>query len=234
MKYRQRAAFSLVELLVVIAIIAIIGTFAVPAVQGVLKGTALSTASSTLVDQLSLARQHAISKNRSVEVRFYRFVDPETPGDDVAEKDQPAGKFRALQYFEIGDAGRILPVGKFQRLPDSTMMNPGEELSTLLGEEPAKIVTSTDLDRTLDPELPRGVGFKYDYRAFHFLPDGTTDLPPLGTTGKGSSGGRWFITIHAVNDQLRTKGNTLPPPNFFTWMIDPVSGTSKTFRPGLK
>ncbi len=234
MKHRQRAAFSLVELLVVIAIIAIIGTFAVPAVQGVLKGTALTTASSTLVDQMSLARQHAISKNRSVEVRLYRFVDPETPGDDIATADQPAGKFRALQYFEIGDAGKILPVGKFQRLPDSIMMNASEKLSTLLGEEPAKIVTADKLDKTVDPELPRGVGLKYDYRAFHFLPDGTTDLPPLGTTGKDSSGGRWYITIHAINDQPRTKGNTEPPPNFFTWMIDPVSGTSKSFRPGLK
>ena len=234
MKHRHQSAFSLVELLVVIAIIGIVGSFAVPAVQSVLKGSALSSAASTLVDQMSLARQHAISKNRSVEVRFYRFIDPETPGDDVAPKDQPAGKFRALQYFEIGDAGKILPVGKFQRIPDSVMMNPGEKLSTLLGEEPEKIVLSESLDKTIDPELPRGVKFKYDYRAFHFLPDGTTDLPPLGTTGKDSSGGRWYITLHSVNDLGRTSNNTNPPPNFFTWMIDPVSGTTKTFRPGLK
>ncbi len=230
---RPSAAFSLVELLVVIAIIGIIGTFAVPAMQGVLKGTALSSASGTLVDQMSLARQHAISKNRTVEVRFYRFVDPEQAGDDIATTGQPAGKFRALQYFEIGDAGKILPIGKFQRIPDSVMMNPSAALSTLLGEEPEKIVLSSKLDKTVDPELPRGVGFKYDYRAFHFLPDGTTDLSPLGITGGPSSQGRWFITLHSVNDLSRATATT-PPPNYFTWMIDPVSGTSKTFRPGVK
>ena len=42
---KLRAAFSLVELLVVITIIAIIAGFAVPAVTGIMRGSALTQAS---------------------------------------------------------------------------------------------------------------------------------------------------------------------------------------------
>jgi uncharacterized protein (TIGR02596 family) len=234
---RRRSAFSLVELLIVVAIIGIIAGFGIPAVQGVLRGSALTQAASQLTDNLGLARQHAISRNRVVEVRFYRFGDQEVPGEKV--DDPTTGSFRALQYFEINEAGIILPVGKYQRLPDTMMMNPGETLSTLLGDTAFvtnHLVKSSDsaFNKSLNPELPRGVGHKYDYVWFRFNPDGTTDLPPLGTKGKSSENGRWYITVHSIADQVRTQTNTVPPPDFFTWMIEPVSGTSKTFRPGVK
>jgi uncharacterized protein (TIGR02596 family) len=229
MQSRLKRAFSLVELLVVIAVIGIVATFAVPAVQGMLRGTSLSTASGSLIDQMSLARQHALSKNRIVEVRFYRFADNEIPGE--IPDDPMTGHFRAFQFFEMSEAGVVVPVGKVIRFPDSIIMNPGEVLSNLLMEDPNKLVSA---QTGLDVEMPRGVGYNYKYVAFRFFPDGTTSLSPTGTAGKPSSGGRWFITIHAIADLVRTQNNTVPPPNFVTWMIDPVSGTSKTLRPGLK
>jgi uncharacterized protein (TIGR02596 family) len=233
---RRRSAFSLVELLIVVAIIGIIAGFGIPAVSGVLRGSALTQAASQLTDNLGLARQHAISRNRVVEVRFYRFGDPEQPGETAT--DPASGQFRAFQYFELNEAGIILPVGKYQRLPDTMMMNPGEKLSTLLGEDPlitTRLIKQSEVAANgKNPELPRGVGHKYEYVWFRFNPDGTTDLPPLGAKGKGSEGGRWYITVHSIADQVRTDSNTKPPPDFFTWMIEPVSGTAKTFRPGVK
>jgi uncharacterized protein (TIGR02596 family) len=231
---RRRSAFSLVELLIVVAIIGIIAGFGVPAVTGVLRGSALTQAASQLTDNLGLARQHAITKNRVIEVRFYRFGDPEQPGEKPA--DPSTGNFRAFQYFEVNESGVIVPVGKYQRLPDTMVMNPGEKLSTLLAEDPRRLVKSSDplFNKSVNPELPRGVGQKYDYVWFHFNPDGSTDLPPLGTKGKNSDGGRWYITVHSIADLARTDNNNKPPPDFFTWMVEPVSGTSKTFRPGVK
>ena len=73
-------AFSLVELLVVVAVIAIVAGFAVPAVTTMLKGSQLTQGSQTVVDQIALARQTALSRNRSIEVRFYKFADSEIPG----------------------------------------------------------------------------------------------------------------------------------------------------------
>jgi uncharacterized protein (TIGR02596 family) len=223
---RSSRAFSLVELLVVIAIIGIIGTFAVPAAGNLLKGSSLTQAANILSDQMAAARQHALSRNRVVEVRFYRFGDPEQPGESA--NDPSTGYYRAVQFLEIGENGIPNPVGKVIRFPDSVMMNDSEALSSVLGVNKAsRLVTMSSLDPN-DPEMPRGVGKNYDYISFRFLPDGTTNLP---TTGP--SNGLWFITVHLVNDLGRVKGET-PPPNFFTWMIEPVSGGSKILRPGIK
>jgi uncharacterized protein (TIGR02596 family) len=228
MHSRLKQAFSLVELLVVIAVIGIIATFAIPAVTGMLKGSSLTTAAGLMVDQMSLARQHALSKNRIVEVRFYRFADNEVPGEVAA--DPSTGHFRAFQFFEMSEAGIMVPVGKVVRFPESIIMNPGATLSNLLMEDPTRVI---DANPAKDPEMPRGVVHNYKYVAFRFFPDGSTSLSPIGTAGQPSDGGRWFITIHSISDLVRTNDNAIPPPNFVTWMIDPVSGTSKVLRPGL-
>ena len=229
MHSRLKRAFSLVELLVVIAVIGIVATFAVPAVQGMLRGTSLTSAAGSLVDQISLARQHALSRNRIVEVRFYRFADNEIPGEDAL--DPTTGHFRGLQFFEMSEAGVVVPTGKVVRFPDGIIMNPGEVLSNLLMEDPTKLTTA---NAKRDPELPRGVGHNYEYAAFRIFPDGSTSLSPVGKAGKPSEGGRWFITGHALIHLNATDENTKPPPNFFTWMIDPVSGTSQVLRPGVE
>jgi uncharacterized protein (TIGR02596 family) len=247
-----RKAFSLVELLIVILIIGIVAGFAVPAVQGMLRGSQLSQASGQLVDAMALARQTALSKNRIIEVRIYRFADKESPGEDPLKPE--TGHFRGLQTFEISESGVLLPVSKLIRLPDNIIMNPGLPgdgmLSTILGDDraseaknpPSMIVTKAQLDKRTDPELPRGVGLNYEYVAFRILPDGSTNLPPMGasdedaSTTRPSSGGLWYITIHSIADWPKqvANGNVKPPPNYFTWMIDPLTGTSKSFRPGLR
>lgn len=214
----KRAAFSLIELIVVIAIIAIIAAFTVPAASTILRGSKLTQASQIVTDQISLARQTALTRNRSMEVRFIRFGDPETPGESAS--DPSTGHFRAMQVFEVLESGVAVPLDKPQLLPQSVIMNPSAELSSLIGGSSQKTTKATNSD----PELPRGIARNYEYVAFRFLEDGSTNLSPTG----GAAAGKWFVTLHNANEKV--SGST-PPANFFTLQIDPVSGATKLFRP---
>jgi uncharacterized protein (TIGR02596 family) len=180
--------FSLVELLVVISVIAIIAGFAVPAVTTMIRGSSLTQGSQAITDQIVLARQLALSRNRSMEVRFYKYADPETPGEDV--KDPKTGFFRACQTFEILDNGGALPTGSMTRLPVGVIMNE-DKLSTILSQRPHEKPKSSD------PALPDTQAQRnYEYVALRFLPDGSTDLPPTGVEG-GANANRRFRTPKA-------------------------------------
>lgn len=235
MRSHRIHAFSLIELLVVVAIIGLVAMFAIPATQSVLRGSALDSSSSLLLEQMSLARQEAISRNRTIEARFYRYGDPEMPGEKV---DSPeTGNFRTIQLFERTENGIWVPLEKAARLPDQIVMSAGERLSTILGEDYAKRVitrSAAQADSINNPDLPR-VGKNYEYIAFRFLPHGGTDLPALGNPGKNSQGGLWHITLHATNDIPRTNPPAFDkaPPNYVTWMVDPTTGIGRVYRPGL-
>ena len=222
-------AFSLVELLVVIAVIAIVAGFAVPAVTTMLRGSQLTQGSQMVVDQIALARQTALSKNRSIEVRFYKYADPETPGEMGKKADD--GVFRAIQTFEILDNGKALPINTIQRLPTNVLINEAKN-STLINElrdTNGKFTVPTDSD----PEIPdTDVKREYVYVALRFLPDGSTNLPPAAKDNDS-----WYITIHGMNVKKangETDGSTsILPDNFFTLQIDPITGSTRSYRPNI-
>ncbi|MEA3208855.1 MAG: hypothetical protein QOE70_1912 [Chthoniobacter sp.] len=219
---RTQRAFSLIELVVVIAIIVIIAAFTVPAANTILRGSQLSQSSGLLVGQLSLARQQAMTRNHPIEVRFYRYGDPEVPGE--SEKDPSTGKFRAIQLFEVQDNGVALPIDKPQTLPNSIIFAFTEAdagLSSIIDAKTAGPVKKPGTkDDPTAPRLPRGVDLKYEFVAFRFMSDGSTNLAPTGN---------WFLTLININPPL-SKPNE-PPPNFFTVQVDPVSGSTRSFRP---
>jgi uncharacterized protein (TIGR02596 family) len=229
---KPRRAFTLVELLAVMAVIAIVIAFAVPAATQIMRGSQLTQGSQQLSDQIGYARQIALSRNRTIEVRFYRFSDPETPGEDVT---QPSlGKWRAIQCFEQLENGAMLPIGPMHRMPRMVIMD-GDKYSTLLNKELRGEPKLASLDNTT-PELPvevgqRKVGRNYEYISFRFLPDGSTDLPPRAsrshTANDTGIADTWHLTLVGLTDENREISNV----NYFTLQIDPISGASKSFRP---
>jgi len=210
------AGFSLLELLTVIAMFGILASFTMPAVSSVMRASDLRTGSQILSEQLGLARQMAIAKNRSVEMRLYQYaVSPETGN----------GKFRALQTFEIQESGAAVPLGRVYRLPSSTLIDSGTSdlqstLSSIItatsssGLSPAA-ASGSDVDYAL-PEIGRS----YRCVKFRFMPDGSTDLSPASAS--------WFLTLHHASEG---DGLSKAPSDYSTVQIDPANGRTRIYHP---
>jgi len=207
---RQHQAFTLVEMIAVVAIMAIMIALAVPAFVNILRASNLTNSSALLVDQLTAARQTALSRNRVVEVRFYKL-----PG----ELKGSATAFRAFRIFmydeKVQNASAITATLK---LSDGVILLEDQGFSTVLNK--------TSNSRTLSPAtdtLP-GITGPITYQAFRFRSSGGTDLDPGGAPGPD----KWFLTLKAETDP---SAGALPAHNFITAMIEPVSGRIRTFRP---
>jgi uncharacterized protein (TIGR02596 family) len=195
--------FSLVELLIVIAIIALMASLMGPSLDSALRGTAMTQSADKVSGLLSLARQTAIAKGQTVEVRFYKFKDPEIPGDP--------GAYHALQAFAIDDAGNASPLLKPVALPSSIIISDVDAISS---------ITTLPVQPPAGMKIPR-VGTAYTYIAFRFRRSGAPDLNPGGAP--------WCLTLLADKD---AKAAQLPK-NYTTFVIDPYSGTLKTYRPTI-
>ena len=206
------------ELLVVLAIISVMLGLVVPAANTMLRGSQMTQGSQMVNDQLELARQTALSTNRTVEVRFYQFADPQTPGETTGSPS--TGKYRALQLFEIQESGSAVALGKVQIVPPSIIIDSGATLSSIIGSGSASPAVPT-LSGTQTVPIPR-VGTQYNSVAFRFLPDGSTNLSP-------TSGNQWFVTLHNLTDGDPVK--PVPPPNYYTVQVDATNGHIKNFRP---
>ncbi len=211
MKPGQFRGFSLLELLAVLSIILILAALAGPNLSSILKSSELTQSEQLIIGELGLARQVALSKNRLVEVRFYRYGDPLVPGELAT--DPSTGKFRAIQSFEYDDEGNAQAIGKMQILPFSVILN-SDKFSSLLAPSLTKQWNTTD------PQPPLSMGLDYETRAFQFRPDGMTNL------GKDSTS--WYLTLYQA-----TESETLEdlPANYVIIGVDPISGNAQSYRP---
>jgi len=119
----RRAAFSLLELLLVIGLATIILTLTVPAFHHVMAGLNLTRAGIQVSDAISLARQHALSFNRSVEVVFLKIPE----GGEAA--------WRGMQVREIRQTPtgtQAQAIGAIIRFPHGIVIRDDATFSPLL------------------------------------------------------------------------------------------------------
>lgn len=109
---RSIGGFTLVELLAALAIMGVVALEAVPMVQSILDAQNLQAGSQVVRNELELARQNAVTKNRPVECRLYALNNG---------------------YYALGAVydGTETPVTKIVPLPSNVIITNNEAFSTL-------------------------------------------------------------------------------------------------------
>lgn len=207
-------AFSLIELLVVVAIITIILTLITPAVVPLLRASNINQSASMLVDELNLARQTALTQNHDVEVRFYQVASKTDAGDL---------QFRAFRSFlpNAQNSAAAQPLSAVRYLPEPVILSPDAQYSTLLdyggiGGQRAGLMKGQET-------LP-GNNSSSTYISFLFRSTGGTNLTPVDPPD-----GKWFLTLYLENAPRNAA--TGLPDNYFTALVEPITGRVRTFRP---
>jgi len=168
-------AFSLIELLVVVAVLGILLVLALPAVRSVLDSQALALAGRLISDELALARQEALTRNRLVELRIFRV---------------PAGNgtWKAVQRFYDGREGTTA-LSRLQKLPGNTQIS--SPLSPLLD-----LLVTNSATRVLGTNVPQ-LGGDVDYVSVRFQPTGELDWSVRGTNS--------YLTVVLERDAARSE-----------------------------
>lgn len=200
------AAFSLVELLVVIAILIAMLALAVPAFNSLGRASHLTTGANLVIDELNLARQTALTKNRVTEVRFYL----------LRHAVDPAEAYRAFRVYASDESGQIMtPLGPIKFLPPSVVALGDDQFSTLLSEASRPRKTEEEED------LPGAPGTRY--KPIRFRSTGAAELAAYTGTND-----MWFLTLKNETDPSTAEQ---PAPNFATIQLDPATGRCRQFRP---
>lgn len=202
------SGFSLIELLTVIAIIGIMLALVAPPAAQVMRASGMAIAGDQVLSALAQARQTAISQNRTVEVRFYKYTDASDP---------TGGRFHASQAFVLEPGAQGIttnPVGRKVTLPSTTYIAATPALSSLLDSTATLRKTGAVLGQSIPP-----CGLNYEAATFRIYPDGSTSI---------TNSLPMFLTVVPANtpDDAST-----PPANYATIVIQPLSGKAQLHRP---
>lgn len=190
----------------VISIIVLILVLVVPAFTTLGRAANLTTASATVLDELNLARQTALTRNRVVEVRFYL----------LCNEVDPTVAYRAVRSLLSDEAGdQMFPMGGLKALPVGIVALDDGKFSTLLSDtaRPRKAGEVENLPNA--PATP--------YTSIRFRPTGGVELSPYT-----SSNDNWFRTLKNERDPSYPDR---PAGNFATIQLDPITGRARQLRP---
>lgn len=141
-----------------------------PAVQSISVGSNLTRAGGIIGDTMALARQEAVTKNRAVEVRFYKLRDG-----------AGATNWRGIRILRMDESAQgpvTNVVSRMAVIPDGVIISTNSQLSPLLT---AGITNSETLPNYGNVE----------YAGFRFRPNGAVANPINDANN--------FVTLHNIN-----------------------------------
>ena len=194
-------AFSLIELLVVIAIVALLTSVAAPSIGSVIAGSNLNRAGQLVNDQLTIARQEAVTKNCDIHVRFFTINSGNQSG------------VRGIQLWRVEESASGPVTNAFGRmvlLPEGVLINPANTLSPLLTVPPAAGGSSGNTN------LP--TYGNASYTGFRIRANGTLDNAVAANN---------FLTLQNANPPPSAD----VPDNYYTLQVNPITGKVLSYRP---
>jgi uncharacterized protein (TIGR02596 family) len=194
---REPAAFTLVELIVVVAIMTLLMTLAGLTVPSSMATQQLGGVARQLTSDLDHAALMAQRDNQPVEVRFYRYAEPDGLGGE---------EFRAYQVAKLvgwKDDGRpeVEFVSDVQRFTGGIVIMPDARYSTLTAKT-AKEPGAEDME----------LGVEYTYVSYQIRPDGRTNLSRASKTV--------FTLVH----ETPSGAPEALPADYRAVVLDPVTG----------
>lgn len=201
--YRSsRAAFTLLEILVVVMIITLLLAIMTPPLLNVMEANRLTQSGQSLLYRISMAKQMSLTDNRPVELRFFQYAD-----DNGVQ-----GYHASQMYFYDETANERDPIESPLYFSQGIMI-PDNSISPLLtaGENEEAPVASREPFKSKSAT----------YRKIIFYPNGTTSINvPLRDA---------YLTLCSTRADVSDP--SVPPNNFYTIQIDPINGSTKSYRP---
>lgn len=202
----RRRGMTLIEMMVVLVIVAGLLALMVGPLAGVMEANRLTESGQSLAFRISMARQMALTDNHPVEMRFY-----------IHDDDNGAHGVHATQLFALDDEtdNGTRPLEGAVALATGIYI-PETALSPLFGGGG---------NGAAPPAIPADVepfkSMEAQYRKVVFYPNGATSITqPLRQA---------YVTL--CSTRADASDPETPPLNYFTIQIDPINGTSKTYRP---
>ncbi len=215
-KIRGSKGFSMIEIMVVIGIMAGLFVIGAPTMGAIFSTSKLSQGASHLQNFLQRAAQIALKENVGVEIRFYRFDDPNTPQKDELFQAYRMFRIKPNDTTSTGAQVELLAEGiePLQRMPGNCFIADKNNMSTLLSD---KVIVGTEENvRGIQPR--RRVSA--DYRGFLIRPDGSVNLPPDA---------KWFLTVLAKEDFYKKREHA--PNNYSCMTVNPSNAGVKIYTP---
>ena len=213
---RFSKGLTILEMVVVLAVIAVILAFVAPATLSSSAANSLTAQGDHLYNQLTLARQTAITENRMIEVRFYNTVNKDEATLDTRTRT------RSFVLVGTGDDGNPEKVSSIYNFEKQVVISSAAGLSTLTDEDSEGLNTGTNSDDIL-PNHPSSTS----YTSFTFLPSGSTNL---GDTSDGIDD-TWHLTLTSATDDDLAIGTGETPKNYYTIQVSPHLGSLQRYRP---
>lgn len=211
--------FSLIEVLVVATIIGVLAVLGAGALNGLTGAYDLASAGQMVVDELSLARQIAITENCAVEFQIYKIKPASLDTDEYCAmalvKSSPAA---------AGSGTQKTFVRRISYLPTRTVFDPRVKFSSLLDGQPTESASLPFASTApADASVPPAVR-SLPVVSFRFRPNGSADL---ASTDPAGARRHWTLTLRGY----RPPPADSLPANFITISLDPLTGKAVPFQP---